>query len=183
MVVGFITEDLLKGSAGDREGDAFQLALYTLALGLNAQLIYEIGVGQSTLALLRAVKRTGGKVVSCDTNPDMAGFVSKHAPDTMDHWGFYALTSERTYPLLEEPADLIFIDGCHSLSCVQWEVDNYWKLLKMDGLMVFHDTRDWKEGPGKVMELMAYKGYEVVELPFSCGIGVVHKMWEMAEHV
>lgn len=173
--MGFISEELLKGRSGDWEADAFQLTLYTLALGLQAQRVYEIGVGQSTLALLRAVQRTGGKVVSCDANAAMRDFVVQNALDALAHWEFHCKTSEALYDELEALADLIFIDGCHSFSCVKWEFENYWYALKHGGLMVLHDTLDWPEGPGKVMELATQRGLEVVELPFSCGIAVIHK--------
>jgi len=173
--MGFISEELLKGRSGDWEADAFQLTLYTLALGLQAQLVYEIGVGQSTLALLRATQRTGGKVVSCDTNAAMRDFVAEHAPDALEHWEFHCKTSEALYSALKAHADLILFDGCHSFSCIKWEVENYWNWLISGGLMVLHDTQSWPEGPGKVMELAFQRGLEVVELPYSHGLAVIHK--------
>lgn len=174
--MGFISEDGLKyRKTPDLQADAFQLVLYSLALGLNAQLIYEIGVGQSTLALLRAVERTGGKVVSCDINANMLNFVADIATFAMPHWTFHNLSSEKMWEVVHDQADLIFIDGCHSYTCIKWEVENYWQRLKPDGLMVLHDTRSWPDGPSKVFQLCQIRGLEVLELPMCHGLGLIHK--------
>ena len=174
--MGLISEDVLRHRfEPDWEGDAYQLTLYTLALGLNAQLIYEWGVGVSTLAFLRAVQRTGGKVVSCDINEQRADLIYQNAPEMLRQWEFHHLSSEEMHPLLTREADLIFIDGCHSYSCVLWEVQAYWPLLRCDGLMVLHDTRSFQGGPDRVAMQIARKGIEVVELPYSCGLAIIHK--------
>ena len=176
--MGLISEDVLKHRReADWEGDAYQLTLYTLALGLNAQLIYEWGVGYSTLALLRAAERTGGQVISCDTNEERVNIVYDNIKmaQARGRWLFFPVSSEEMHQRLRAQADLIFIDGTHSFSCVLWEVENYWSLLKEDGLMVLHDTRSFAEGPGRVMGVLADIGLEVVELPFCCGMAVIHK--------
>ena len=177
--MGLISEDMLRDWVGpDWEGDTYQLTLYTLAVGLQAKVVYEWGVGYSTLALLRAVQRTGGKVISCDINEEKAPFVIDHAPDALDRWVFHHLSSEELCAISSEQAELIYIDGCHVLSCVLWEVEHFWPLLKPDGLMVLHDTRTWPDGPGEVFWLMRARGLEVLELPYSCGMAVVHKRSE-----
>ena len=174
--MSYISEDGLKyRKTLDLDADAFQLTLYALALGLNVQLVYEWGVGQSTLAFLRAVQRTGGHVVSCDINAGMADFVRNIAPDAMARWTLHNLSSEKMWEIVHDQADLIFIDGCHSYSCVVEEVPMYWSLLKADGLMVLHDTRSWETGPGEVLRLCAVRGLEVAELPMCLGLGIIHK--------
>lgn len=174
--MGQISEDLLKHRRDPEwEGDTYQLVLYTLALGVQAQIVYEWGVGYSTLALLRAVQRTGGKVISCDINEEKTPLVRDNAPDALGQWEFHHMNSEELWAIATEQADLIYIDGCHVYGCVLWEVEHFWSLLKVDGLIVLHDTRDWPDGPGEVFRLLQRGGLEVLELPFSCGIGVIHK--------
>jgi len=174
--MGVISEDVLRHRReADWEGDVYQLVLYSLAVGLQAQLIYEWGVGVSTLAFLRAVQRTGGKVVSCDTNLVRTDYVDVNALDMLDQWEFHHMGSEEMRELVTAQADLIYIDGTHSFSCVLWEVENYWPLLREDGLMVLHDTRAFKGGPDQVARKVAGLGIEVVELPFCCGMAVIHK--------
>jgi len=178
--MGVISEDMLRHrmAGPDWESDTYQLVLYTLALGVQAQVVYEWGVGYSTLALLRAVQSTGGWVVSCDIDADKAILVRDAAPDALDRWDFRHMSSEELWAIawdVAAMAELIYIDGCHSLSCVLWEVEHYWPLLKPDGMMVLHDTRDWPDGPGAVFQLLREGGLEVLELPFSCGMGVIHK--------
>jgi len=47
---------------------AYQALLYAIVRGTNAKLVYEIGVRQgfSTRAILEALSKTGGRLVSCD---------------------------------------------------------------------------------------------------------------------
>ena len=174
--MGQISEDLLKDRHGPEwEGDTYQLVLYTLALGVQAQVVYEWGVGYSTLALLRAVQRTGGKVISCDITEEKAQLVKDNAPDALDQWEFHHLSSEELYAIATEQAEFIYIDGCHVYGCVLWEVERFWSLLKVGGMMVLHDTRDWPDGPGRIFQQLQKGGLEVLELPFSCGMGVIHR--------
>lgn len=173
--MALISEQLLAGRTGDDDGDAFQLLLYSLALGLKAQLIYEIGVGQSTLAFLRAAQRTGGRVVSCDINLAMRDFISARASEACDLWTFHNVNSELMRAVIHEPAELVFIDGCHSQSCVELEASHYWDLVKEDGLMILHDTRSWPDGPGTVWRNRLLNGYEACEFPMCHGFGILHK--------
>jgi predicted O-methyltransferase YrrM len=175
--MGFISEEILAGRTWrDHQGDAYELLLYGLALAIDAQLVYEWGAGKSTLALLRAVQRTGGKVISCDINPIKPEWMAERSTeDSLKNWEFHLMNSEKFFDILTKPADMIYIDGCHSFSCVLWEVDHFWNLLKEDGLMVLHDTRSFAPGPGRVMGILEKLGISVVELPFEDGIAVIHK--------
>lgn len=157
-------------------GWAYDVTLYALAVGLRAQLIYEVGVGDglSTHALLSALIHTGGRLVSCDVREKCGQAVT--LPEWRARWEFRHLCSREFVGGLRELADLIYIDDAHvPLSWVLWEVQHYWDVLKPDGLMVLHDTRKFPAGPGAAAQLVAQQGVEMVELPYAQGFAVIHK--------
>jgi hypothetical protein len=171
--MGFITEENLVGRVGDIEADAYQLTLYALAIGLKAQLIYEIGLGQSTLALLRAVERTGGHVITCDWNDEHPLGLQWEKEDRP--WTWVKTSSKEWVPTLTECADLVYIDGTHTYDAVDADVHMLWPLVCLDGLLVMHDTRSW-DGPQKLLLRMKRLGYEVMDLPYCQGLGIVHQI-------
>lgn len=153
-------------------GEAYRALLYALTLGLDAQLVYEVGVrrGHSTRAILKALVKTGGRLVSCDIE-DCGAVVQDDA--LQSRWTFYHTSSERFATLLSIPADMIYVDGSHQYLDVRGDVVRLWPLLKPGGLMVLHDTD--LPGPGRVLTKLSHRGLEVVELPFARGFGLIHK--------
>ena len=174
--MGYITEDLLVGRKGDWESDAFQLTFYSIALGMNAQLVYEIGLGQSTLGFIRVVQRTGGLVVTCDHNdehPLGLAWLKMGLP-----WEWSQLRSDHWIETLKDQADVIFIDGTHTYSSVKQDIKGLWPFLRPDGLMLLHDTRSWA-GVGTVLAEIKAAGTCCTELPYCQGVGVIHKCGTM----
>ena len=154
----------------------YDATLYVLACGVRAKLIYEVGVGpaaQSTHALLSALLHTGGKLISCDVVPEWEKSVTD--PERLARWEFRCLSSEQFAATLHEQADLIYLDGWHGLDTIHWEVQAFWPLLREDGLMVLHDTLSYPNGPGQVLQMVLARGIEAISLPYTHGIGVIHK--------
>ena len=153
-------------------GEAYNVLLYALTLGLEAQLVYEVGVrsGNSTQAILKALVKTGGRLVSCDIKN--CGSVVRDAAQQA-RWTFHQIDSRRFPELLTGQADMIYVDGSHELPDVQGDVQRLWPLLKVGGLLVLHDTD--LEGPGRVLEQLRSDGLGAVELPFARGFGLIHK--------
>ena len=175
--MGYITEDLLVGREGDWESDAFQLTFYAIALGMDAQVVYEIGLGQSTLGFIRAVQRTGGHVHTCDWNDEHP--LGLQWNEMRLPWTWYTRKSEDWIQWLVDQqmpqADVVFIDGTHSYHAVSQDVSGLWPLVRPDGLMLLHDTRSWT-GPKRLLAEMKGLGYEVLDLPYCQGIGIVHQV-------
>jgi len=175
-MVALITEELSLLNRPDWEEDARVCLLYSLALGLQAQLIYEWGVGVSTMVFLRAVQRTGGEVVSCDWNEEHSwGLLIEAMAQAGLPWTWHRMEVHKFLAQMTRVADLVHIDGTHSYSSVASEVELAWPLLRDDGLLVLHDTRTFAGGPDVVARQIAALGIEMCELPYSCGLAVIHK--------
>ena len=171
-----MTEPLTgKQWSSDLAGEAYKNLLYTLTLGLEAQLVYEVGVrrGRSTEAILKALVKTGGRLVSCDIED--CAFVIQDL-ELRVRWTFYHMDSAKFATLWQKPGDMIYIDGSHEYPDVWGDVTGLWPRLKVGGLMVLHDTD--LPGPGRVLTKLSHLGLEVVELPFARRFGIVHKRRE-----
>ena len=148
--------------------------LYSLALATNAQLIYEIGVNgaRSTHAFLCAMQTTGGCLWSCD--------VVDYADRIVDeglrkHWSFFHMASCNWRRSLSSKCDITFIDGHHNYEFVSEDVENFWPLVKVGGLMILHDTVYMEGGPGKVYRELKADGVEIIDLPTLHGIAIARK--------
>ena len=159
---------------GDRSPRPYICLLYGLALGIEAKLIYEVGVsaGMSTHALLCAVEKTGGKMVSCDIVDYDNAVVD---PELRKHWQFLHMTSVEMAATNRAQADLIYIDGGHEYDSVFYDQRLFWPLLRRNGLMVFHDWKSVPSGPGRVCLDMSKHGMEIVLIPTLHGIAIARK--------
>ena len=154
---------------------AYQALLYAIVRGTEAQLVYEIGVrdGYSTRAILEALNKTGGLLVSCDTE-DCGDVIQDDK--LRARWTFCWIDSKRFASGRGEPADVIYVDGSHN-------VIGMWPLLKVGGVMILHDTLAFPDGPGRVLTWLQHRGIEAVNLPFHNGFGIVHKTQEDEEAI
>lgn len=125
------------------------LALYNLVRATNSRVVFEIGFekGTSTLHLLQAVSDLGGGlVVSIDPGQhDPAGGVGIRNVERAGLSQFHKLielASEIALPrLLDQKmcCDLTFIDGNHRFDQTLLETFYLDKMLRVQGLMIFHD--------------------------------------------
>jgi len=174
-----VTADEVVALYSDSDTDNTVLAgyiylLHGLALGLNCQLVFEIGVdgARSTHAFLSAMQQTGGRLVSCDVE-DCSGRVTD--PGLLAHWQFLHMSSIEMAQRVWHLPDLVYVNGCHSYESVSADVEQFWPLVKPDGLMVLHDTRSMPSGPGRVAEEWGWKRVQMVEIPTLHGLAVLHK--------
>ena len=156
-----------------RLGWDYEATLYTLAIGVRANLIYETGVGGglSTHAFLCVMPQTQGKLVSCDI-ADRSKVVSDER--LAKAWEFHQMDALDFAKALTEQADLIYIDDWHRYDHVSEELRAFWPLLKSDGLMVLHDTRHYREQVWTAV-LDFEEPCEKIELPYAHGFAVLHK--------
>jgi predicted O-methyltransferase YrrM len=159
----------------DRSVEPYICLLYGLALGIDAQLVYEIGVGagMSTHALLLAMQLTGGKLVSCDVM-DRERVVEDDGLHA--HWRFLHMTSAQMAVAERDRADMVYLDGCHEYHAVRTDWRLFWPLLRQNGLMVLHDWKSVPSGPGQVYLDMSREGIHVVGVPTMHGIAIARKV-------
>ena len=160
--------------SGDRSPRPYICLLYGLALGIDAKLVYEIGVGagMSTNALLCAMKRTGGMLVSCDVC-DCDSVVRDS--ELREHWRFLHMPSTQMATTERVKADMVYIDGSHDYNMVIYDEALFMPRLRKKGLMVFHDWKSVPSGPGRVCLGMAKSGVEIVMVPTLHGIAIARR--------
>src|SRR5438132_331846 len=78
------------------------LTLYSIVIGLNAKVIVDLGLGQTTGALRSAALQTGGTVYSCDA--DKRRFEPLLAQQD-EHWKLYLEFSTSFLQKIPEPID------------------------------------------------------------------------------
>ena len=125
--------------------------LYDCAVETHALLIYEVGVftGKSSNAFLSFLTPRGGRLISCDINPDCCHSVADS--DFRQCWQFHLMSSEEFLAGLEAPADLVYLDGDHSYGTVSMELPASWRLVRPGGLLVVHDV-EWPEEKRALLE-------------------------------
>lgn len=118
--------------------------LYRLVIQHHCQLVMELGVrtGDSSTAFERAVRKTGGWLISVDI--DDTTFHSDY-----DRWRFVrsddidfardfsAFAGREGCP---QQVDLLFVDTTHEYEQTVAELDAWMPLLSPSGLLVLHDT-------------------------------------------
>jgi len=72
--------------------------------------------------------------------------------------------------------NLLHIDGLHTYEAVKHDFDNWYKKVKIDGIIIFHDTNEKKDDFG-VYQLWdkLKKEYKTLEFFHSHGLGILFK--------
>lgn len=114
--------------------------LHDLAVEVNARQMIELGVrgGVSTVSLVAAAERTGGRVWSCDMAPHTAPYVVAESP----LWTFHEGDDVAPEALDSAPAecDLLFIDTSHTGGHTAAELRLYGPRVRDGGVIVMHDA-------------------------------------------
>ncbi|HWA31422.1 MAG TPA: class I SAM-dependent methyltransferase [Rhizomicrobium sp.] len=124
---------------------------YSAAIGTGAQDILETGValGWSSLAFLKAIERTGGRLVSVDRPyPFLIGqsWVGAAVPSDMRaHWTLLRHSDRRGIPQalhLSDGYDLIHYDSDKTQEGRNWAYPRLWRALRPGGLLISDDVGD-----------------------------------------
>ena len=151
--------------------------LYYLSKMIHASVAIEVGIyrGAGSLHLAQALSENGGgELHLVDISSDYLKNVShKLAEQKYDvkvkmHTGYS--NDEKIIKKLPQ-ADIIFIDADHSLAAVRQDVENYWPLVKSNGVLVIHDTVMWP-GARTVANELCSKGFAITTLATNGGAGI-----------
>lgn len=152
------------------------LVLFSLALGIEAKAAVEIGVrgGNSTLALLAALEKTGGRLLSIDIEACQEAGHKIARLGLSDRWTFMQTSSDAAIGTARThaPFDLAFIDGNHSYAQCRKDFDNY-SVMAPGGFVVFHDAIAFPNDVGKVVAEIRAAGKEVFTFPYCNGLTIV----------
>lgn len=115
-------------------------ALEKAVIDADARTVIELGVrgGVSTVALLSALKITGGGLWSIDVSWPVGPWQS--ALMNNPNWYFYRGDDLSPPTYWPTEADIVFIDTSHAYDHTLKELGLYWHHLKPGGRFLLHDT-------------------------------------------
>src|ERR1700674_2540916 len=149
------------------------LTLYSLVIGLNARVIVDLGLGQTTGVLRSAARQTGGTVYSCDA--DKRRF-SPLLADQDDHWKLYLEFSASFLQKVPEPIDFVMHDSAHDYVNVKRDLEMILPKMRQFGMICVHDTQQTDLHQGMLAAMRdATRNFSVsmTNLPFNAGLGMI----------
>jgi len=156
------------------------LNLYSIARGLNAKSILEIGFGRSSFILAKVAHENGGHLTTCDLR-DFSYLLNERERSVTT---FINEKSDKVWPRLEKDGlDFAFLDYFSSKSISHYfimkEIRRCLKILKTNGIIAVHDSIVKKYKVNSTLNLIKPKFFlgeiEVLSLPYNYGLGLIRK--------
>ncbi len=160
------------------------LTLYSVARGLHAKTMVEIGFGRSSFILARAAAENNGTLLSCDVRD----FSYLFTPQEKEVTKFIHGKSDEVWKSVSRQGiDFAFLDYFSSPALdkgfVNHEINTCLSVLKENGVIAVHDTivdkyklkntfSKFKTKAG----VMHNNKIEVLSLPFNYGLGLIRKL-------
>jgi len=119
--------------------------LYMLTIELDLKTVLELGTaeGKSTVALLQAVQKIGGKVYSIDINPCLEAREAIRKYGLLDHWIF--IQENDLQMEWKKNIDHLFIDTTHKFQQTINELKKYEPYVRDGGIITMHDIISFPE--------------------------------------
>lgn len=180
---GFISDRLLLKWFNEAYSTSKHLlTLYSLARGLSAKHILEIGFGRSSIVLARAASETGGRFVCCDQRDFSYAFNEDERRVTE----FVCGKSEAARTKFEETGiDFAFLDYFSSNQVTDGFIANeiaaVLSLMKTNGIVAVHDVSVPEYKIGQWLKkhargsLFRPAEFDFFTLPYNYGLGLVQK--------
>lgn len=149
------------------------LTIYSLAVGLNAKRVLDLGIGSTTRTLRAATKITGGKVFSCDFDEER---FSHLLAEVTDNWELHLSNSTEFLLKMTPPFDLAIHDAAHDYGQVRKDLELILPMMRQFSLVCVHDTQHEIRGKEMVLAIKdATRNHEVsvVHLPFQYGLTIL----------
>jgi predicted O-methyltransferase YrrM len=169
----FSQEELFARFHANDSSSKHLLVLYSLVVGLNAKVIVDFGLGQTTGAIRTAAAVTGGTVHTCDF--DKRRFEPILAEQD-DRWRLYLEPSSAVIPKVPAPIDFVMHDGAHDYTNVKQDLEGLLPKMRKFGIICVHDTQQ----PDLSREMLAAIGdasanfaVSITNLPFSAGMAII----------
>ncbi len=172
---GFINDKIMmKWFNDDYSTSKHLLTLYSIAKGLKAKKILEIGAGRSTSVLARAAFENGGKLTSCDWD-NFSYLLTKEEKKIIDFvFGEAELIWNK-----KEGYDMAFLDYFSKpgkkIPYLIEEIEKCIKRMKQNGIVVIHDVFMENYRIRTAIEQIVKKrnDIEYVVIPFNYGLGIL----------
>jgi hypothetical protein len=156
--------------------------LFWLCVNSQAKRIIEIGAGHTTIPLLLAARRNGGRVFSIDIGAvdNLVKSVWKFPYSGGDIWDYKfnidSITMGRLW--VGGQADFIYLDTTHDYERTKEEINIWIPHLKIGGWMVFHDVQSCVTGVFKAISEFLINNatyYEYHQYNIAAGFGILIK--------
>ncbi|MDG7010820.1 MAG: class I SAM-dependent methyltransferase [Nitrososphaerota archaeon] len=121
------------------------VTLFMLTVELNLRTVVELGTrgGESTVALLMAVKEIGGKVFSYDVDEcsEAKHVIKQYGLE--EYWEF--TRGDDLFAKWNSPIDHLFIDTTHTYEQTSKELQRYEPFVRSGGIVTMHDSVSFPE--------------------------------------
>jgi predicted O-methyltransferase YrrM len=187
-------ESIVLNGTGD--SDKHLMTLYSIAIGMKAKRILELGVrgGSTTLPLLMAAGKNKGSLTSVDIQDTT--FTPPYNLNTVT-WNFVKSDAlsflKKQNPT--EPYDLIYIDDWHAYKHVKDELNEIDRLVSPKSVILIHDLMygntcphyhsdltlkdgQWADGgPYRAVAELPSQFWEFSTLPYNNGLTILRKKY------
>lgn len=156
------------------------LVLYSIAIGLKAKIILEIGFGLSTFVLARAAKTNGGYLYSCD-NRDFSYLLTDAEKEVTTFIHGNSWDAYEKMEAIGETIDFAFLDYFSnpktSQEFIEKEVSRCYLLLSPHGILAVHDAADRRYKVRDAIRNLPFLGLLAMPffLPYNYGLGLFQK--------
>jgi len=171
-------EELLKQRI-DKHGDISEHLqfIHDAVVEADAGAVVELGVrcGDSTAAILCALRETGGHLYSCDIQDWPETRQTMAAAGLDSRWQFYVTNDMEWGRKWTEPIDVLFIDSSHERLHTEEELRMFGPHVREGGLILLHDTVSFREGVQAAVDafLATTPGWTYRNFPHNNGLGVL----------
>jgi predicted O-methyltransferase YrrM len=181
---------------GHGDSDKHLMTLYSIAIGMKAKNILELGVrgGSTTLPLLMAAEKNNGTLTSVDIEE-----TNFKPPSNLNSklWNFVksdALSFLKSqHPT--KPYDLIYVDDWHAYTHVKAELNEIDRLVSPKSVILIHDLMygntcphyhsdltlkdgQWADGgPYRAVAELPSQFWEFSTLPYNNGLTILRKKY------
>ena len=171
----FTDVELLEAFRSSRPTAPHLLVWYSLIIGVNAKMIVDLGIGNSTRTARAAARVTGGTVYSCDHN--RVNF-SAYDGYTQDEWHFTCAPAQEFLPLVPDPIDVAFHDASHDHDDVRDDLLALFPKMRLFGLICVHDTQHPRytllEAVSEAIDAAAgTQRFSCTTLPYGAGLSIL----------
>jgi hypothetical protein len=149
------------------------LIIYSLAIGLNAKKIIDLGIGSTTRVLRMAVKETKGIVWSCDCD---AQRYSTLLASQDAQWKLFLQPSEIFLKNIQPPIDFVVHDAAHDYFQVKLDLELILPKMKRFGIICVHDSQQPYLGHdilSAIRDATHNWKVSITTIPFNAGLSII----------
>lgn len=150
------------------------LVLYSIARGLRAQSILEVGFGRSSFVLARAAAENGGRFLTCDGKNFSYLLSAKEKEVTT----FFEGRTDALWSRIDGVVQFAFLDYFSDpqtdAAFIVGEIERCSSFLPKNGIIAVHDAIDERYQVAAALEqLKSSRRFEILVLPYNYGLGLI----------